>query len=113
MAQGWDRERKWVWESSRRVGEWMVAALDPKTGQTILELAAGTGETGFAAVDRIGPKGHLISTDFSPNMVEAARRESDFLVRRLRRLRLRRGWRFLLGRWLLRVDGRHLVSPIR
>ena len=79
MARGWDRERKWLWDSSRRVGEWMVDALGPQPGQTILELAAGTGETGFAAADRIGTKGHLISTDFSPNMVEVARRESERL----------------------------------
>ena len=30
----------------------MVAKLDPQPGQTILELAAGTGETGFAAAAR-------------------------------------------------------------
>jgi SAM-dependent methyltransferase len=79
MAEGWNRERRSMWESSRVVGEWMVAALDPQPGQTILELAAGTGETGFAAADKIGTNGRLISTDFSPNMVEAARRESGHL----------------------------------
>ncbi len=43
-------------------------------GQTILELAAGPGETGFLAAERVGPGGRLISTDLSPGMVEAARR---------------------------------------
>ena len=76
MAEGWDRERRWVWDSSRHISEWMVAALDPRPGQTILELAAGTGETGFAVAERIGSDGRLISTDFSPNMVEAARKEA-------------------------------------
>jgi SAM-dependent methyltransferase len=54
----------------------MVEALDPQPGQTILELASGTGETGFAAAARLGGDGTLISTDFAPNMVEAARAES-------------------------------------
>jgi SAM-dependent methyltransferase len=79
MAQGWDAERRWIWDGSRHIGEWMVAAIDPQPGQIILELAAGPGETGFAAAERVGPTGRLISTDFSPNMVDAARRQSTQL----------------------------------
>jgi ubiquinone/menaquinone biosynthesis C-methylase UbiE len=79
MAAGWDRERRWMWEASRAVSEEMLKALRPGPGQTILELAAGTGETGFAAARAIGPDGRLISTDFSPEMVAAARRESERL----------------------------------
>ena len=79
MAAGWDRDRQWMWEGSRGVGEWMVEALDPQPGQTILELAAGTGETGFLAAARVGDDGKLISTDFAPKMVDAARAESERL----------------------------------
>jgi ubiquinone/menaquinone biosynthesis C-methylase UbiE len=79
MAEGWDRQRRWVWESSHVVGEWMVEALEPQPGQTILELAAGAGETGFAAAAAVGDEGKLISTDFAPNMVEAARAEAQRL----------------------------------
>jgi ubiquinone/menaquinone biosynthesis C-methylase UbiE len=79
MAEGWDRERSWIWEVSRAVSDQMLAALRPQPGQTILELAAGTGETGFAAALAIGPDGRLISTDFAPDMVDAARRESGRL----------------------------------
>jgi ubiquinone/menaquinone biosynthesis C-methylase UbiE len=35
-----------------------------------LELAAGTGETGFLAASRLGEQGRLISRDFSPQMVQ-------------------------------------------
>jgi ubiquinone/menaquinone biosynthesis C-methylase UbiE len=76
MAAGWDRERDWLWEVSRVVSEQMLEALAPEPGQTILELAAGTGETGFAAARLIGPEGRLICTDFAPEMVAAAQRES-------------------------------------
>jgi ubiquinone/menaquinone biosynthesis C-methylase UbiE len=79
MAAGWDRERSWMWEASRAVSEKMLEALGPQPGQTILELAAGTGETGFAAARVIGPDGRLISTDFAPEMVAAAQRESQRL----------------------------------
>jgi len=76
MAAGWDSRRDWMWSVSRQVSEWMVEKLDPRPGQTILELAAGTGETGFAAAARVGESGRLISTDFAPQMVEAAERKA-------------------------------------
>lgn len=79
MAAGWDRERSWTWEASHAVSENMLEALAPEPGQTILELAAGTGETGFAAARAVGPEGRVISTDFAPGMVAAARRESERL----------------------------------
>ena len=76
MAARWDRRRALLWESTREISEWLVDRLDPRPGQTILELAAGTGETGFLAAARLGNEGRLISSDRSPNMVEAARRNA-------------------------------------
>jgi ubiquinone/menaquinone biosynthesis C-methylase UbiE len=79
MAAGWDRDRRWMWGTTRAVGEWLVDSLDPQPGQTILELAAGIGDTGFLAAARVGEDGKVISTDFSPRMVEASRAESSRL----------------------------------
>jgi ubiquinone/menaquinone biosynthesis C-methylase UbiE len=79
MAAGWDDHRATVWDASRAVGEWLVDALDPQPGETVLELAAGVGDTGFAAARRLGASGRLISTDFSEQMVDAARRRADEL----------------------------------
>jgi ubiquinone/menaquinone biosynthesis C-methylase UbiE len=76
MAAGWDADRRWVAESSRPVAEWLVNALDPQPGETILELAAGVGDTGLAAASRLGDSGRLISTDFSAQMVDAAERRA-------------------------------------
>jgi SAM-dependent methyltransferase len=76
MAPGWEERRDWVWEASRAVGEWMVDRLAPQPGQTLLELAAGAGDTGFAAIARLAGEGRLISTDFSPRMVKAAQRRA-------------------------------------
>ena len=44
------------------VSAWMVDAIDPQPGQTVLELAAGTGDTGFLAAELIQPGGdaHLL-----------------------------------------------------
>ena len=76
MAARWDRRRGLLWESTREVSQWLVDRLDPRPGQTILELAAGTGETGFLTAASLGPAGLLISSDRSPRMVEAAGRQA-------------------------------------
>jgi ubiquinone/menaquinone biosynthesis C-methylase UbiE len=73
VAEVWGREREYLWRASHAVGERLVERLDPQSGQTILELAAGTGDTGFAAAERLGDSGRLVSTDFAAPMVEAAR----------------------------------------
>jgi SAM-dependent methyltransferase len=80
MAAGWEGHRRSVWDASRAVGEWLVDALDPKPGETVLELAAGVGDTGFAAARRLGSSGTLMTTDFSEQMVQAARRRADELA---------------------------------
>jgi ubiquinone/menaquinone biosynthesis C-methylase UbiE len=65
-----------MWGDSRIVGEWLVSQVDPQPGGVILELAAGTGDTGLLAAQQVGPTGRVISTDLSPGMVAAARRHA-------------------------------------
>jgi SAM-dependent methyltransferase len=76
MAPAWDRNRGWMWRSTRLISEWMIEALAPEPGDTVLELACGTGETGFAAAQAVGPEGRIVQTDFSPAMVDTARGEA-------------------------------------
>ena len=52
----------------------MVRELSARAGDTVLELAAGVGDTGFDAAAIAGERGRLISSDFSPAMLAAARR---------------------------------------
>jgi SAM-dependent methyltransferase len=74
IAPSWERRRPEVEAASARVREWMVRELAPRAGDTVLELAAGVGETGFDVAEAVGERGRLLSTDFAPSMVEAARR---------------------------------------
>lgn len=74
MAAGWERRRPDMENVSAPVREWLVRELAPQPGATILELASGPGDTGFAAAALLGGEGRLITTDFSPEMVEVARR---------------------------------------
>jgi ubiquinone/menaquinone biosynthesis C-methylase UbiE len=77
IAPNWEREREFIYSATRTVSERLVERLDPRPGGTVLDLAAGTGGTGFMVADRIGAEGKLISTDFAPAMVEAARRVGE------------------------------------
>ena len=74
IAPTWERRRANIEEISTPMREWMVRELAPREGDTVLELAAGAGDTGFEAAAGIGEHGLLLSTDFSPTMLEAARR---------------------------------------
>jgi ubiquinone/menaquinone biosynthesis C-methylase UbiE len=74
IAPTWARRRAFVEEVSAPVREWMIRALDPRPGQTILELAAGVGDTGFEVASVLGDRGLLISSDWIPAMIDAARR---------------------------------------
>jgi ubiquinone/menaquinone biosynthesis C-methylase UbiE len=76
MAQGWEDRHAYFEERARPVAERMIERLAPTTGQTILELAAGTGVVGFAAAALVGSDGRVIVSDFSQAMVEAATRRA-------------------------------------
>jgi SAM-dependent methyltransferase len=77
VATGWYAQREELWKSSRPVSEWMVRKLDPQPGDTVLELAAGLGDTGLMAARLVGESGRVIITDFTPQMVAAARRRAE------------------------------------
>jgi len=74
IAPTWERRRAEVEEAAAPVRAWMLRELGAQAGDTVLELAAGVGETGFEAAAIIGGTGRLITTDFSPAMLAAARR---------------------------------------
>ncbi len=79
MAPGWERWRAQLADALTPVREWLIRELGPNAGETVLELGAGTGETGFEAAAIVGENGRLISSDFSPEMVEVARRRGTEL----------------------------------
>src|ERR1044072_8381346 len=76
VAEGWERRREELAEQNAPVRDALVERRDPRPGQTILELAAGIGDVGYAAAARLGDEGRLITTDFAPEMVEGARRRA-------------------------------------
>ena len=76
---GWHAWREEMWNSTRPVSEWMVRKFDPHPGDTVLELAAGLGDTGLMTARPVGESGCVIITDFAPEMVAAARQRAEEL----------------------------------
>jgi ubiquinone/menaquinone biosynthesis C-methylase UbiE len=79
MAPGWDERHAYFEAIARPVTERMLARLGPSPGETILDLAAGTGIAGFSAAAAVGPEGKVIVSDFAQAMVEAAARRAGEL----------------------------------
>jgi SAM-dependent methyltransferase len=79
VAPGWHAQREVLWKASRPVSEWMVRRLDPQPGDTVLELAAGLADTGLMTARLVGEAGRVIVTDFTPEMIAAARRRAEEL----------------------------------
>jgi ubiquinone/menaquinone biosynthesis C-methylase UbiE len=79
LAHGWHAQRSYMLQTSWPIHRWLVRTLDPQPGQQILELAAGTGETGFLVAAEMRNEGRIVSTDLSPNMVDAARQRGTEL----------------------------------
>ena len=72
-AAGWGRRREQMQRTAVQVSEWMLEAIAPQPGQTILELASGPADTGLMAAELVRPGGTLICTDFAEAMLDQAR----------------------------------------
>jgi ubiquinone/menaquinone biosynthesis C-methylase UbiE len=77
VAPAWEDRREWMTDLTGGVNDWLMDNVDPQPGQTILEIAAGAGDLGLAIAKRVGEEGRVISTDFAPEMVDAARRNGE------------------------------------
>lgn len=53
--------------------EEMLNLAGVATGQHLLDVAAGAGEQSITAARKVGPQGHVLATDISPNILEFAK----------------------------------------
>ena len=85
MAAGWARQADRFRRYTMPVSMWMIEAIGPQPGHTVLDIAAGIGDTGFLAAELIEPGGTLITSDLVPEMLSAAQRRAEQLgVRNVR-----------------------------
>lgn len=72
-AGGWADRREAMQRDAGVVSQRLVELAAIQPGQTVLEVAAGLGDTGLLAAGLVGPQGRVILTDGAEAMVEAAR----------------------------------------
>jgi SAM-dependent methyltransferase len=78
-APAWTRRRDELQRFAAPVSEWILEHAELEEGERVLELAAGAGETGFLAAQRVGPTGTLVSTDVAEEMLEGGRARAQEL----------------------------------
>ena len=76
-APGWAHDRASMQRDAMEVSRWMLDAAGLQPGHTVLELAAGPGDTGLMAAELVAPGGRAIITDGAEAMVEAAKVRAD------------------------------------
>jgi SAM-dependent methyltransferase len=79
VSKGWEERADAFWRTTMPVASWMIDHTAPQVGQTVLDLAAGIGDTGYLAAELIQPGGTLITSDASPEMLSAAQRRAEAL----------------------------------
>lgn len=75
-ALHWDRHAEMVAEPAERLNQPLIEAADIQTGQTVLDIATGSGEPGLTVAKLIGANGHLTMSDMVPEMIAGAERRA-------------------------------------
>ncbi|MEN3976001.1 methyltransferase domain-containing protein [Emcibacter sp. SYSU 3D8] len=53
-----------------------IEALSPRTGDSVLDVGCGAGQTVLQLADRVGPGGRVTGVDLAPRLLEVARRRT-------------------------------------
>jgi SAM-dependent methyltransferase len=77
LAPTWDERSEQIGEPVAPVRDRMLELLGAQAGETLLDIACGAGEMTELLSPVVGDSGHLICTDFAPQMVDAARRRGE------------------------------------
>jgi ubiquinone/menaquinone biosynthesis C-methylase UbiE len=75
-AHGWNGEspkiRSWLTEATGA----MIAMAAIRAGMRVLDVAAGAGDQTLDIAKRVGPRGHVLATDLSPEILELCRQNA-------------------------------------
>jgi len=71
VAAGWAARAEWTERNFAPLTSWLCAAAW-RPGSRVLDLACGSGYPTIAAAQAVGPTGHVVGADISPEMLAAA-----------------------------------------
>ena len=79
VALAWDDNIDDIESHTAVATQALVASIAVRTGDRVLELAAGPGSLGATWSQLVGPTGTVVLSDLAPGMVEVARRRNAHL----------------------------------
>ena len=77
VAPGWRKHDGLLRDAFGAVSDALLDRAGISEGQTVLDVACGTGEPAIPAAMRVGPGGKVTATDFVPEMVAIAREKAQ------------------------------------
>jgi ubiquinone/menaquinone biosynthesis C-methylase UbiE len=75
-APGWKKYGKDMLKWMAPVTDQLIKSAGITSGQTVLDVATGTGQPALTISKVVGPKGKVIGVDLSPEMLEVAKEEA-------------------------------------
>lgn len=76
VAPGWEANAQFVDDHLALATEALLDAAEIGDGDAVLDLAAGPGGAGLAALERVGPSGTVVLSDVAAEMVAVAARRA-------------------------------------
>src|SRR5918993_985060 len=78
-APGWKKYGKDMFKWMAPISDKLIESAGISIGQTVLDVATGTGQPALTIVKIVGQNGRVIGVDLSPEMIETAKEEAAYL----------------------------------
>jgi ubiquinone/menaquinone biosynthesis C-methylase UbiE len=73
----WEQDTRQRQQDMEEATKEMLLAARLKSGDHVLDLAAGTGDQSLLAARKVGPEGMVLATDLSPEMLDVAAKRAQ------------------------------------
>jgi ubiquinone/menaquinone biosynthesis C-methylase UbiE len=78
-APGWKKYGKDMVRWMAPISDQLIKSAGISTGQTVLDVATGTGQPALTIAKIVGQNGKVMGVDLSPEMIEVAKEEAAYL----------------------------------
>jgi ubiquinone/menaquinone biosynthesis C-methylase UbiE len=78
-APGWKKYGKYMLRWMAHISDQLIKSAGISIGQTVLDVATGTGQPALTIAKIVGQNGKVIGVDLSPEMIEVAKEEAAYL----------------------------------